>query len=127
MELAMSQQDTWKLNNPRGKNLTGNFPPIVCLGLEHAATIARDGFSKEDIKAFLFEHAGIPFRQISEGNRLLRKKHPDTYMDVGEDGILPIGTSKDDILIMVAGGEGKHSCWLPPGVDCLAVSRIIGE
>lgn len=120
VSLAMSDPATSQIKFQRGQ-------PIVCFGIEHAATIARDGFTKDQVKEFIFAHAGIPLQRISEGNRLLRKKHPDTYIDVGENGILPIGMSKEDILIVVAGGEGKHSCWLPTGVDSVAVSRVIAD
>ncbi|MFH1486207.1 MAG: hypothetical protein ABIH46_09060 [Chloroflexota bacterium] len=120
VSLAMSDPATSQIKYQRGQ-------PIVCFGIEHAATIARDGLTKEQVREFIFEHAGIPLQRISEGNRLLRKKHPDTYIDVGEEGVLPIGMSKEDILIIVLGGEGKHSCWLPTGVDSVAVSRVIDD
>ncbi|MBI2906644.1 MAG: hypothetical protein HYX92_03190 [Chloroflexi bacterium] len=120
VSLALSDPATSQIKYQRGE-------PIICFGIEHAATIARDGLTKDQVKEYVFEHAGIPIQRISEGNRLLRKAFPDTYMDVGEDGILPIGTSKDNLVIIVAGGEGKHSCWLPTGVDSPAVSRLIAD
>lgn len=120
VSLAMSDPATSNIKYQRGQ-------PIVCFGLEHALTIARDGFTKAQIRDFIFEHAGVPFQRISEGNRILRRRFPDTYIDVGENGILPIGRSSQDLIIVVAGGEGKHSSWLPTGVDSVAVSRAISD
>lgn len=120
VSLALSDPSTSQIKFQRGQ-------PIVCFGIEHAQMIARDGLTKDQVKAFIFEHAGVPLDRISEGNRLVRKRMPETYLDVGEDGILPIGTSKDDIVVVVAGGEGKHSCWLPTGVDDIALSRVIRD
>ena len=34
--------------------------PLLSLGPEHAATIARDGYDKPAIRPFIFEHARFP-------------------------------------------------------------------
>jgi len=41
---------------------------LILLGPEHAATIAKDGFSKEDVKKFLFQEARLPLDFIPEAN-----------------------------------------------------------
>jgi len=94
--------------------------PLLILGPEHAATIARDGFSKNDVKAFLFENARIPVSAFSEEN--IRQR----YSDVAPDSRIPIAKRKEDIMVLVAGGAGKHSCCLLTlGSPSLSVTRSI--
>ncbi len=38
------------------------FEAVVVLAPEHVKTIHRDGFSKQDVRRFLFENTGIPVR-----------------------------------------------------------------
>ncbi|HXH82644.1 MAG TPA: hypothetical protein VNN07_06915, partial [Candidatus Tectomicrobia bacterium] len=45
-------------------NLLGAGWPLLSLGPEHAATIARDGFSKRQVKEFLFAHARFPLARL---------------------------------------------------------------
>ncbi|MFQ5520364.1 MAG: hypothetical protein ACE5FK_03100, partial [Candidatus Methylomirabilia bacterium] len=40
---------------------------LIVLGPEHAVTVARDGFSKADVKAFVFEQARLPLRTLRLG------------------------------------------------------------
>ena len=37
-----------------------DVPVIVCLGPEHAAEIAHAGYSKRDVRDYLFEHCRLP-------------------------------------------------------------------
>jgi hypothetical protein len=86
--------------------------PILMLGPEHAATVARDGFSKEQIKDFLFEHARLPLKMLSEENILHRKKSPDRYGEFVASEMIPVAR-REDFMVMVLGGAGKHSCFVP--------------
>jgi hypothetical protein len=92
--------------------MTHGGEPMVILGPEHAATVAQGGFSKADVRAFLYERLRVPFSTVSqdwhdefiEGN--LKR-------DTGQSEWIPVVASPDDIWIAVAGGGGKHSCWMP--------------
>jgi hypothetical protein len=42
------------------------FEAMVVLCPEHVRTIHRDGFSKQDVREFLFENTGIPLRCYEE-------------------------------------------------------------
>ena len=107
-------------------NLLSAGTPLLSLGPEHAATIARDGYSKRQVKEFLFEHARYPLRLLGEeyrGYLVERRKVPDAA-----DTMVPIVRSPDDILVIVAGGAGKHSCWQPTfGDQTRPVRRVIGR
>ncbi len=81
--------------------------PILALGPEHAATIARGGFSKSDVKAFIHEKARIPRRRFHE--RTIQRHYPN----LDENALIPIIPEKDNIMVIVVGGPGKHSSFLP--------------
>jgi len=86
--------------------------PILILGPEHAATVAKDGFSKEQVKDFIFEHARLPLERLSEENRRRRKDPKYNLGEFVEAELVPVG-KREDIVVLVVGGEGKHSCFLP--------------
>ena len=60
---------------------------VIPLSPEHAATVARDGYTKEDIKEYIYR--------------------------------------TEDLIILVVGGMGKHSAYLPGSSGTWAVTRAI--
>jgi hypothetical protein len=104
-------------------NLLGWGWPLLSLGPEHAATIARDGYGKKAVKEFLFEHARFPLARLGrEYQQQQRERHgavdaPDT--------MLPIVRAADDLSIIVVGGAGKHSSWQPTFGDATRPTRRV--
>ncbi len=86
--------------------------PILMLCPEHAATIAKDGFSKEQVKEFLFLNARFSVKNLSEENLRYRRKFPEKYGEFVDGEPAPIARKKD-FVVMVLGGHGKHSCFIP--------------
>ncbi len=89
---------------------------VVVLCPEHAATIARDAYSKQDVQRYLFEHARTPLWKWSPENVLgrFREKFPDRYADADEQTtLIPIVHEAESIQVIVAGGAGKHSMHIP--------------
>jgi hypothetical protein len=85
---------------------------IVVLGPEHAEIVARDGFSKADVKDFLIEHAIIPASHISAPQRAATEAYvPERLLGPGHG--VRIAAQRDDIMLLVAGGSGRHSCIIP--------------
>jgi len=102
-------------------NLLAFGYPLLSLGPEHAATIARDGYTKGQVKEFIFEQARFPLSRLGEEYRRLhveRRRAVDS-----PDTLLPIVRSPDDISVIVVGGAGKHSCWQPTFGDQTAPAR----
>jgi hypothetical protein len=79
---------------------------LLALGPEHASTIARDGWSKQDVKEWLSQRALVP---------LERYTHETLMERFGRipDGPVPIAPTPDDLAVIVLGGPGKHSSWVP--------------
>ena len=92
---------------------------LLALGPEHAGTIARDGFTKEDIREWLGRRALIPLERYTRETLLER---------FGEvpDGPVPMIRAPEDLAIIVLGGPGKHSSWVPTfGGTTRSVTREI--
>ena len=89
---------------------------FLVLAPEHARTIARDGWTKQEVRNFLFEHTGVPLRcyegeDPGEGSGR-RESYEETLID-GEPCYRKFNTP-DAIKIIVAGGTaGKFSAMLP--------------
>jgi len=91
---------------------------LVALGPEHADIIARSGFSKDDVKRFLIEHAIIPPRHIGAAQMALyRQRVPERLIEDGQGvpgaGGVRIATAPEHIMVVVAGGAGRHSQVIP--------------
>ena len=102
------------LATPGTNNIYLGGEPLVVLGPEHAALIARDGFSKQDIKSYLFEKARLPVSYLSKGNlERFQKNHPDRFGTLGMSDNIPLVDEPEEIIVIVAGGMGRHSAIIP--------------
>jgi hypothetical protein len=99
---------------------------LIVLGPEHAATIAQDGMSRADVQRFIFEHARLPLRTLRLGGMWGMQDWPPWMTAVTDpDALLPQVPSPDDVLVLVAGGPGKHSAVVPNCTFSRAVRRAI--
>jgi hypothetical protein len=101
--------------------------PVVALSPEHARTIAEFGFSKRDVKQYLFDHATIALGQFTPENieERFRKREPARYANASLETRLTIVQDPDDLLVIVLGGLGKHSMYLPTFGATRAVTRAL--
>jgi hypothetical protein len=88
------------------------FEAVIVIGPEHAHTIARDGFSRADAVAWLFENTGIPVREFEEepdgdGLPLLRLYERVTIR--GEECYRKFARPDQLTLVVAGGGAGKFS------------------
>jgi hypothetical protein len=102
-------------------------PVVVALGPEHAAEIARAGFSKNDVKRYLFEHARVPMRELA--GRMYAGTDPwPSWIDASDpETLVPIVAQASDLIVVVAGGDGRHSAWLPSWNVCRGATQAIEE
>jgi len=97
--------------------------PTIAFGPEHAAILADGGYTKAAIKSYLFEEARIPRAIWQRGG--MAGMFPDRFPDAAR---VPIVKCAEDIIIVVIGGFGRHSCWLPTfGDTTRAVTRLIAQ
>ncbi len=91
--------------------------PLLIFGPEHAATIARDGFSKSDVRKYIHEHGRVRLDAFSDENieRRIRQwpVFKGEFTEAGPERLVPVMKSADNIHIAVIGGAGKHSAYVP--------------
>jgi hypothetical protein len=98
--------------------------PVVVFGPEHAHQVAVSGYSKADVKEFLWEHARFPIDRLSSEWLSDGRLAARAELITGSTDTVPLTTKPDDIQVIVAGGPGKHSCWMPTfGGDTHPVMR----
>lgn len=115
------------LGQAGSNNLLRHGSPLLTLGPEHAATIAADGYSKHNVKQFMFEHANFPLARL--GEEYVDYLAPFNGVDASDpEATARIVDGPDDLNIVVAGGQGKHSCWQPSfGAVTKPVTAVIAR
>ncbi len=99
---------------------------LVVLGPEHARTIAGDGLSRADVQRFIYEHARLPLGTLKLGGMWGMQDWPPWMTAMRDDEARPPRVpSPDDVLVVVAGGPGKHSSVIPNTCFSRAVSRPV--
>lgn len=86
---------------------------FIVLCPEHAQQAAAEGWSREDVQLFLYQHARIPRRLRDEHFGGMGIEAPWLQSTDDPDAMLPMTGNPSDIRVMVAGGPGKHSCVIP--------------
>jgi hypothetical protein len=101
---------------------------FVVLGPEHADVLSKAGWTKRDVRAFLFEHARKPLVQVKIGGmygpETQRNLWPRWIDHENDTERVPIARRPEDFAILVAGGAGRHSVYLP-GWGARSVTRKI--
>jgi hypothetical protein len=102
---------------------------VVCP--EHARIIAGDGFSKQDVKKFVWERAAYRMKDLPEETFNQRvKRRPD--LKLTRESVIPVTDKPEDILVVVAGGDGSQSQYIhvwgqstPEGGSTRSVTKAI--
>ena len=88
--------------------------PLVMMGPEHAATVAGGGWSKAAFKRALWERARVPLSRFDPSNLdRFSVIYPAGFKDRPPESLVPIAREWSDIMVVVAGGAGKHSVLIP--------------
>lgn len=107
-------------------NLYSQGHPVLMLGPEHARHIAAAGWTKRDIKLFLFERARQPWGLVRDRGKSKGPFFP-AWVDTRDEGsMVPLVCHPDDLIVVVGGGAGGKSMWMPTaGAQSLSVSRPV--
>ncbi len=90
---------------------------LIIMCPEHAASFFAAGYSKADIRRELFEKARLPFDKFSQENLELIEKRRPRWFGSGEGRAIPIVDRAEDIWLVVAGGKGPKSAFIPSWID----------
>ena len=129
------------LDSTKGEGILSNFArrmdgpsgpeAIMVICPEHAKIIAGDGFSKADVKKFVWERAGHRMSEVPEETFNQRvKRRPD--LKLTRDSVIPVTDKPEDIIVVVAGGDGSQSQYIhvwgqstPEGGSTRSVTKAI--
>lgn len=104
------------------------FPtgPLVILGPEHAHVLARDGYDKEGVRQHLFRHARIPLDRFGDRTvRGLKHRRSRWFAEAGDAEHIGVADHPSHISIVVAGGAGIHSQFVPTSFSYNPVTRLV--
>jgi len=97
---------------------------VVVFSPEHVETIARHGWTKTQVREYLFEHAKRPHKDVERIGKFEKGFDKQDRQDCHR------GFGPDDILITVGGGDaGGHSAFIPSwsrGRGSIMQSQSIG-
>jgi len=89
--------------------VTGQPQYVVVIAGEHMRVIADNGWSKADIKRFLFEHTQNSIAHLKRTNRMAGEVLPQD-----ETTMRPLVSSPEDIIVVAAGSNaGAQSAFIP--------------
>ena len=102
--------------------------PLIVLGPEHAATAASSGWSKGDFKRAVWERARVPLGRLTPENiERFATIYPEGFKGKPSETPAPIARDWRDVMVIVAGGAGKHSAFVPTFGATRSVTRRITE
>lgn len=104
---------------------------IMVICPEHAKIIAGDGFSKKEVKNFVWERAAYRMKDLPDETFAQRvKRRPD--LQLTRDSVIPVTDKPEDILVVIAGGDGSQSQYIhvwgqstPEGGSTRSVTKAI--
>ncbi len=100
--------------------------PFILLSPQHANLFHREGWSKAEVKQRLWDASkiragrskGSEFERMATGRRA-------ELGEIGLESMVPISEKAEDISIIVAGGPGSHSVFVPVSAHTRSVTKEI--
>ena len=123
--ILLTVADTMATIGHNNSGAIGAGDVLVVLGPEHSRHIADDGISRRDVQEFLFRHARNTVGKIRHKAMWNMNAWPDWIDTDDDDAEVPIVEKPEDITILVAGGAGKHSCFIPTFGISRSITRRI--
>jgi hypothetical protein len=123
-ELARVMADT--MAHPPSNEYVHGGEPWLIVSPEHAEIFRRGGMSKADVKRELWERSKLPASKLAlkEIGRA-RDSRSHEFGEITPETILTIAPSPEEVMLIVAGGAGTHSVYVPCFGNSRAVTREI--
>ncbi len=100
---------------------------MLVLGPEHAASVADSGWSRRQVREYLFRAVARRRDELAMGGMYHMRDWPPALNMLAADALVPMVPRAEDILVLVAGGAGKHSAALLSFGATVSVTRRIPE
>lgn len=108
--------------HPPSNEYTHGGEPWLMIGPEHAEVLKRGGLSKAEVKRRLWEVSKMPASRMSVPDRTRAEDSRRGELGAFKaDTMLPIAKQAEDICLMVGGGPGTHTVYVP----CFGNSRAV--
>jgi hypothetical protein len=98
---------------------------IICP--EHAVILKAAGYSKAAIRQELFMAARVPHEKISEENLQLLSKRRPLWFESNSAPVIGVVDRPEDIWIIVAGGKGAKSAYIPGRTGTHLQTTVVGN
>lgn len=102
--------------------------PWLVISPEHAQVLAQAGLAKADVKRRLWEQSKMAALRMAD--RDFERTQRTRRGELGEitpETMLPVARAPQDIGILVAGGEGTHSVYVPGFGNSRSVTCAVDE
>ena len=100
--------------------------PWLILAPEHAQVLHQAGLSKHDVKRRLWEESKMAAGRMAPADFARTQiARAAEFGDLTPETMLPIAPKPEDIGIIVAGGAGTHSVYVPTFGDTRSVTRQV--
>ena len=88
--------------------------------------LARDGYDKQAIREYMFRHARIPLSRFAERTvRGLKHRRSRWFAKPNDPDHIGVADHPSHVNIVVAGGAGIHSQFVPTSFSYSPVTRRI--
>lgn len=116
------------IQHPPSNEYTHGGEPWLILSPEHAEILKSAGLTKAEVKRQLWELSKMPARRMTDKDLLrVEDSRGKELGKIGPDTLLPVSPRPEDIWIVVAGGPGTHSVYVPCFGNSRAVTREIAD
>jgi len=116
------------MQHPPSNEYTHGGEPWLIISPEHAEIFHRAGWSKADVKQRLWQASKMPAGRMTAKDLLrVHDSRAAELGTIGPDTLLPISAVPNDIWLIVAGGPGTHSVYVPCFGNSRAVTREFRE
>ncbi len=107
---------------PGNRSVWGAAHQLVLVAPEHAKYLGTEGFSRQDVVDFLYEVARVPLHALPKGNlESLGAWRKKLFSHVDDHVTMPAVKERRDFHVMVHGGVGPHSMYVP---GCLVAKPV---
>jgi hypothetical protein len=105
----------------------GQKETMLILSPEHAASVASSGWSRYQVSEYLYKAISRRRDELASGGMYGMRDWSPELNAMAADALIPIAPRAKDILVLVAGGDGKHSAALPSFGATVSVTRQIPD
>jgi hypothetical protein len=100
--------------------------PWIILSPEHAHVLNRDGLGKAEVRHRLWELSKMAAgRMAAKDFERMQRARREELGEITPETLLPVSTQPELIGLVVAGGPGTHSVYVPSFGDTRSVTRAI--